>query len=68
MGSKSSGVIHGYGLFFQLANPDLLLRVVFAIGYINLFASGYFLGLLILKRVNFLDAQERAKPITHANT
>jgi len=55
-------VIHGYGLFFQLSNPDLLLRAVFAIGYINLFASGYFLCLLIIKRANFLHPQERAKP------
>lgn len=48
-------VVHGYGLFFHLNNPDLLLRSVFAIGYINLFASGYFLGLLLLKRANFSD-------------
>jgi hypothetical protein len=48
-------VLHGYGLFFHLNNPDLLLRIVFAIGYINLFASGYFLCLLLLKRANFLD-------------
>ena len=57
-------VIHGYGLFFHLNNPDLLLRVVFAIGYVNLFASGYFLGLLLLKRARFLDTQEREKPLT----
>jgi hypothetical protein len=48
-------VRHGYGLFFQLHNPDLLLRVVFAIGYINLFASAYFLFLLLLRRTDFLD-------------
>ena len=47
-------VVHGFGLFFHLQNPDLLLRTVFAIGYINLFASGYFLCLLLLKRVRFL--------------
>jgi len=57
-------VIHGYGLFFQLTNPDLLLRAVFTIGYVNLFASGYFLGLLLLKRESFLDTDERAKPLT----
>ena len=56
-------VIHGYGLFFHLNNPDLLLRAVFAIGYVNLFASGYFLGLLLLKRAHFLDPQEREKPL-----
>ncbi len=57
-------VIHGYGLFFHLNNPDLLLKVVFAIGYVNLFASGYFLALLLLKRSNFLHTQEREKPLT----
>ena len=59
------GVIHGYGLFFHLTNPDLLLRAVFAIGYVNLFASGYFLGLLLLKRDRFLDSDEREKPLQH---
>lgn len=49
------GVVHGFGLFFHLQNPDLLLRIVFAIGYINLFASGYFLCLLLWKRTDFLD-------------
>jgi len=48
-------VVHGYGLFFHLQNPDLLLKTVFAVGYINLFASGYFLCLLLLKRTDFLD-------------
>ena len=48
-------VLHGFGLFFHLQNPDLLLRTVFAIGYINLFASGYFLCLLLVKRASFLD-------------
>src|SRR6266480_4092986 len=57
-------VIHGYGLFFHLNNPDPLLRAVFAIGYVNLFASGYFLGLLLLKRAHFLDSQEREKPLS----
>ena len=59
-----SEVIHGYGLFFHLNNPNLLLRVVFTIGYVNLFASGYFLGLLLLKRNHFLDSQGREKPLT----
>ena len=56
-------VIHGYGLFFHLNNPDPLLKAVFAIGYVNLFVSGYFLGLLLFKRVHFLDAREREKPL-----
>ena len=48
-------IVHGYGLFFHLQNPDILLKIVFAIGYINLFAAGYFLCLLLLKRSEFLD-------------
>ena len=58
------GVIHGYGFFYHLANPDLILRAVFAIGYVNLFASGYFLCLLLLKRSTFLDSPAREKPIS----
>jgi hypothetical protein len=58
------GVIHGYGFLYHLANPDLILRAVFAIGYVNLFVSGYFLGLLLLKRATFLDSQEREKPLS----
>ncbi len=49
-------VIHGAGLLYYLNNPNLLLRVVFAIGYLNLLASGYFLGLLLLKRAYFLGS------------
>jgi len=56
--------IHVYGLFLHRNNPDLLLGAVFAIGYVNLFASGYFLGLLLLKRAHFLDSQEREKPLS----
>jgi hypothetical protein len=44
----------GYGLFFQLWNPDPVLRAVFAIGYLNLFAAGYFLVLLVSRRSEFL--------------
>lgn len=47
-------LMHGFGLFFQLYNHDLILRIVFAIGYINLFASGYFLFLLLYKRHSLL--------------
>ncbi len=43
-------VRHGFGLFFQVDNPDLLLRMVYSIGYVNLFASGYGLALLIWQR------------------
>ncbi len=58
------GVLHGYGFLYHLANPDLLLRAVFAIGYVNLLVSGYFLCLLLLKRATFLDSQEREKPLS----
>jgi hypothetical protein len=58
------GVLHGYGFLYHLANPDLILRAVFAIGYVNLFVSGYFLCLLLLKRATFLDSQEREKPLS----
>jgi hypothetical protein len=58
------GVIHGYGFLYHLANPDLILRAVFAIGYVNLFVSGYFLCLLLLKRATFLDSQAREKPLS----
>jgi len=57
------GVLHGYGLFYHLTDTDLLLRAIFAIGYVNLFASGYFLFLLLLKRTHFLHAQEGAKSL-----
>ena len=53
--------LHGFGLFFHLSNPDLLLRMVFAIGYINLFASGYFLALLLFKRASFFDTGENSR-------
>ncbi len=50
LGNLIGEVIHGYGLFFHLANPDPILRAVFAIGYLNFFAAGYFLFLLLRKR------------------
>ncbi len=46
----NSGFRQGYGWFFQLREQDPVLWVVFAIGYLNFFASGYFLILLILRR------------------
>lgn len=51
-----ASVIHGYGILFQLSNPDLLLRTVFAIGYMNLLVSGYFLFLLLRHRLYFRAA------------
>ena len=32
-------MIHGYPAFFQAQNPDVVLRVIYSIGYMNLFAS-----------------------------
>jgi hypothetical protein len=47
-------VVHGFGLFFHLADRDLLLRAVFAVGYLSFLAAGYFLALLLVKRREFL--------------
>jgi hypothetical protein len=49
-------MIHGYGIFFQMGNPDVLLRSVFAIGYLNFAASGYFIFLLMRYRHYFQPA------------
>ena len=45
-----SSLVHGIGLFFQIHNPDVLLRIIYSIGYVNFFAAGYFLFLLIRNR------------------
>ena len=37
----------------------ILAIVLLAVGYLNLSASGYFLGLLLLKRAHFLDSLDR---------
>ncbi len=55
-----SSLIHGYGLFFQVHNPDLVLRIIYSIGYLNLFASGYFLFLLLFYR-RFLQKENQAR-------
>lgn len=47
-------IVRGYGAFFQLANPDPLLRLVFAIGYLNFLAAGYCLVLLAGRRRDLL--------------
>jgi hypothetical protein len=44
---------HGYPPFFQAGNPDVVLRVIYSIGYMNLFASGCFLLLLLWRRSQF---------------
>lgn len=41
-------VLHGFGWFFHLREPDPILWLVFAIGYLSFFASGYFLVLLVV--------------------
>ena len=48
-------MIHGYPAFFQAQNPDVVLRVIYSIGYMNLFASGYFLLLLLRHRPLYPD-------------
>ena len=49
----AGGLIHGYGLFFHLGDRDPILWVVNAIGYVNFFAAGYFLLLLLRQRREF---------------
>ncbi len=46
--------VPGYGWFFHLRDRDPILWVVFAIGYLSFFASGYFLMLLIYQRKSFI--------------
>ena len=47
-------VSNGFGLFFHLRELDPVLWLVFLIGYLNLFASGYFLLLLFKNRQTWL--------------
>jgi hypothetical protein len=53
LGSVNS-TLRGFGPFFQVRNPDVVLRVIYSIGYVNLFAAGYFLSLLLRWRSAFL--------------
>lgn len=46
-GNLINSLRHGYAPFFQVNNPDLTLRIIYSIGYLNLFASAYFLYLLL---------------------
>jgi hypothetical protein len=55
------GVRHGYGLFFQLHNPDLTLRVIFSIGYLNFFASGLLLALLLSRPWQLLPSLRQSE-------
>jgi len=47
------GVVHGFGLFFHLADRDPVLWAVNTIGYLSFFAAGYFLLLLVTRRRQF---------------
>jgi len=47
--------LHGYGWFYHLAEPDPVLWTVFLIGYLNFFAAGYYLVLLLVRRREILD-------------
>ncbi len=49
-----TSTLHGFTPFFQVRNPDVVLRVIYSIGYMNLFAAGYFLWLLIRYGPSFL--------------
>lgn len=51
----------GGGLFHHLFYPDPIIRVVFAVGYLNLFAAGYFLCLLLFQKSHFLPGQAKDK-------
>ncbi|HXS14847.1 MAG TPA: hypothetical protein VN711_01860 [Candidatus Saccharimonadales bacterium] len=48
------GLIHGYGIIYHLMHDEPILKIVFLIGFLNLFASGYFLFLLLWKRSIFI--------------
>ncbi len=50
-----TSTLHGFAPFFQVRNPDVVLRVIYSIGYMNLFASGYFIWLLIRYGPSFPD-------------
>ena len=47
------GALHGFGLFFHLADHDPVLWAVNAVGYLSFFAAGYFLFLLLTQRREF---------------
>jgi hypothetical protein len=47
------GMLHGFGLFFHLADRDPVLWAVNAVGYLSFIAAGYFLFLLIAQRREF---------------
>ncbi len=50
-----TSTLHGFAPFFQVGNPDVVLRVIYSIGYMNLFASGYYIWLLIRYGSSFPD-------------
>lgn len=52
--NETLGFLHGYGIIYHLTHDDPLLKIVFLIGFLNLFASGYFLFLLLSKRLVFV--------------
>jgi len=46
----ANGLRPGLGWFFHLREPDPVLWAVFFVGYVSMFASGYFLVLLLARR------------------
>jgi len=57
LSSALISVSYGHRLFFQLYNPDPILWTVFDIGYLNLFASAYFLFFLFCRK-NYLISND----------
>ncbi len=53
-----SSTIRGLGPFFQVRNPDVILRIVYSIGYVNLFVAGYFLVLLLRHKSLYMNNRQ----------
>ncbi len=51
-----SEIAQGFGVFYHLGNQSLTLRIVFGIGYLNLFVAGYFLFLLVRYKSKLLTS------------
>lgn len=56
-----AGQAHGYGPLYDLANPDPVLRVVFAIGYLNMLAGLVFIPALLVWRRSLTTPQRAAE-------
>lgn len=56
------GALHGYGLFFHLADRDPVLWAVYNWGYVSFFAAGYFLYLLLTRRMELRSQPSQTRP------